>query len=84
MSWQGKEIAKILQSIISTGVSIGWVWGYAGSLAQGNTLAFCRVHDIGQRTYGGWGLYLRTVQADKANLNDFILFLSFLQYGDYT
>ncbi|MBP5509729.1 MAG: right-handed parallel beta-helix repeat-containing protein [Kiritimatiellae bacterium] len=31
-----------------TGVSIGWVWGYAGSLAQGNTLAFCRIHDIGQ------------------------------------
>lgn len=38
-----------------TGVSIGWVWGYAGSLAQGNTLAFCRVHDIGQRALSDMG-----------------------------
>ena len=38
-----------------TGVSIGWVWGYAGSLAQGNTLAFCRIHDIGQRVLSDMG-----------------------------
>ena len=38
-----------------TGVSVGWVWGYAGSLAQGNTLAFCRIHDIGQRTLSDMG-----------------------------
>lgn len=38
-----------------TGVSIGWVWGYAGSLAQGNTLAFCRIHDIGQRALSDMG-----------------------------
>jgi len=38
-----------------TGVSIGWVWGYAGSMAQGNTLAFCRIHDIGQRALSDMG-----------------------------
>ena len=38
-----------------TGVSIGWVWGYAGSLAQGNTLAFCRIHDIGQGVLSDMG-----------------------------
>ena len=38
-----------------TGVSIGWVWGYAGSMAQGNTLAFCRIRKIGQKALGDMG-----------------------------
>lgn len=38
-----------------TGVSIGWVWGYAGSLAQGNTLSFCRIRKIGQRALSDMG-----------------------------
>ncbi len=38
-----------------TGVSVGWVWGYAGSLAQGNTIAFCRIRDIGQRALSDMG-----------------------------
>ncbi len=38
-----------------TGVSIGWVWGYSGSMAQGNTLAFCRIRKIGQKALGDMG-----------------------------
>ena len=36
-------------------MSIGWVWGYAGSLAQGNTLSFCRIRKIGQRALSDMG-----------------------------
>lgn len=38
-----------------TGVSLGWVWGYRGSIAQGNTVAFNRIHKIGQRVLGDMG-----------------------------
>ena len=31
-----------------TGVSLGWVWGYSGSTAQRNEVAFNRIYDLGK------------------------------------
>lgn len=38
-----------------TGISVGWVWGYSGSAAQRNTIAFNRIHKIGQHALGDMG-----------------------------
>lgn len=38
-----------------TGVSIGWVWGYGGSVSQRNLLAFNRIGKIGQGVLGDMG-----------------------------
>lgn len=38
-----------------TGVSVGWIWGYRGSVAQRNTVAFNRISKIGQGALGDMG-----------------------------
>ncbi len=44
-----------ISDFLYTGVSIGWTWGYGGSRAQRNTLAFCRIRNIGQKALGDMG-----------------------------
>ena len=31
-----------------SGISAGWIWGYAGSICQRNEISFNRIHDIGK------------------------------------
>ena len=38
-----------------TGISVGWVWGYAGSPSQRNLIGWNHIHDIGQRKLADMG-----------------------------
>ena len=38
-----------------TGISVGWVWGYAASHAHHNDVGFNRVYDLGQRVLSDMG-----------------------------
>ena len=38
-----------------TGVSVGWTWGFAGSVAQRNEIAFNRIYDLGKHVMSDMG-----------------------------
>ena len=44
-----------IRDLYYTGVSLGWVWGCAGSPSQRNTVAFNHIHDIGKRELADMG-----------------------------
>ena len=44
-----------IHDLFYTGVSVGWTWGYSGSLAQRNTVAFNRIGDIGKGVMSDMG-----------------------------
>lgn len=67
-----------------TGVSIGWVWGYAGSLAQGNTLSFCHIHDIGQGVLSDMGgVYTLGTSYGSAVTNNIFHAIDSRSYGGW-
>lgn len=67
-----------------TGVSIGWVWGYAGSMAQGNTLAFCRIRKIGQGVLSDMGgLYTLGTSFGTCVSNNVIHAVDSYSYGGW-
>jgi hypothetical protein len=42
-----------------TGISVGWVWGYAPSVSQGNIVEGNHIHDVGQKILSDMGgIYL--------------------------
>ena len=38
-----------------TGISVGWTWGFAGSVAQRNEIAFNRIYDLGKGVMSDMG-----------------------------
>lgn len=45
----------LIEEFFYTGVSVGWEWGYHGSVSQRNTVSFNRIREIGRYELGDMG-----------------------------
>lgn len=44
-----------IHDVMYTGVSVGWTWGWKGSVAQHNEIAYNRIHDLGKHEMSDMG-----------------------------
>lgn len=73
-----------IHDLYYTGVSVGWTWGYSGSLAQRNTVAFNRIHDIGKREMSDLGgIYTLGTSFGTCISNNVVHGVSYYAYGGW-
>lgn len=50
-----KVVCNDIHDIFYTGISCGWVWGFAGSVAQRNEIAYNLIYDLGKHWQSDMG-----------------------------
>ncbi len=67
-----------------TGISVGWSWGYTGSVAQRNTIAFNRIWDIGKHVMADMGgIYTLGTSYGTCISNNVIHHVDSISYGGW-
>jgi parallel beta-helix repeat protein len=67
-----------------TGISVGWVWGYAPSVSRGNRIEHNRIHDVGQGLLSDMGgIYLLGVSPDTVVRGNVIHDVDAFHYGGW-
>ena len=66
-----------------TGISIGWVWGYARSISQNNRVEFNHIHDIGGVLSDMGGIYTLGVSPGTVIRNNLIHDVTANHYGGW-
>lgn len=67
-----------------TGISVGWVWGYAPSVSRDNVVEFNHIHDVGQKLLSDMGgVYLLGTSPGTVVRNNLIHDIAAHGYGGW-
>ena len=67
-----------------TGISVGWTWGYSGSVSQRNTIAFNHIWDIGKHVMADMGgIYTLGTSYGTSISNNVIHHVDSVSYGGW-
>ena len=73
-----------IHDLFYTGVSCGWVWGYADNISRDNLIAHNHIHDIGQALLSDMGgIYTLGVQPGTVLRNNLIHDVHSAHYGGW-
>ncbi len=73
-----------LHDIYYTGISLGWVWGYAESMTRENRVGYNLIHDLGKKVLSDMGgIYLLGVQAGTRIYHNLIYRVDSRYYGGW-
>jgi len=73
-----------IHDLYYSGISCGWVWGYAESVSRDNRIAFNHIHDIGQGLLSDMGgVYLLGVQPGTVVRGNLIHGVTKAHYGGW-
>ncbi|MCE7071018.1 right-handed parallel beta-helix repeat-containing protein [Dyadobacter sp. CY327] len=65
-----------------TGISVGWVWGYASSPSKGNKILYNHIHNLGQEVLSDMGgIYTLGASEETVISNNVIHDISAHEYG---
>ena len=73
-----------ISDLYYTGVSVGWTWGWKGSVSQRNEISFNRIHDYGQgRMADMGGVYLLGTSFGTCVSNNVVHGVRCTRYGGW-
>lgn len=77
-------VGNRMEDLSYSGVSLGWTWGYYGSLAQRNTVAFNRISRIGKNRMADMsGIYTLGASFGTAVSNNVVRDVKSVSYGGW-
>ena len=73
-----------ISDLYYTGISVGWTWGYTGSVSQRNTIAFNRIWDLGKHVMADMGgIYTLGTSYGTCISNNVIHHVDSVSYGGW-
>ena len=79
-----KVLHNHIHDLFYSGISCGWIWGYADNVSRDNRIEFNHIHDLGKKVLSDMGgIYMLGVQPGTAIRNNLIHGVDKSEYGGW-